>query len=95
MDLIRNNLGKNDKFEFLSPFDAENYKVVYAIVTEKPKDNKSANLPLFSRISLMHSIKMLKLMNANPGFCFIKNIRDNRDKKKIIKKSRKKKLKII
>ena len=50
----------------LAAIEAHGFKVVFAIVTRKDPAGKSLNLPLFSRISLMRSMKSLFLMNV-PG----------------------------
>ena len=58
---------------FKAPIEASNpaFEVVFGIVTGKDKSRRSANLPLFSRISLMRNIKALQLMNAKANFGFI------------------------
>lgn len=43
------------------------YCIIFGIVTQKDPANKSLNLPLFSRISLMRGMKALRLMNI-PGY---------------------------
>jgi uncharacterized protein (TIGR04141 family) len=55
----------------LRPLDEDELKVVFGIVTSKDKAKKSLNLPLFSRISLMRSLKELKRMGIEAEFCFI------------------------
>ena len=53
--------------------DNHAYKVVYVIVSKKDKAAKSKNLPLFSRISLMRSIKGLKRMSVETVYCFVED----------------------
>ena len=71
--LIRERLNGNDEKAFLTPIDQEKFKVIFAIITHKPKVKKSANLPLFSRISLMRNFKALKLMSVAVGFGFVED----------------------
>ncbi len=71
--LITERIGLNDEATYLAPIAKSAFKVVYAIVTRKEKINRSANLPLFSRISLMRSIKALKLMRVPATFCFVED----------------------
>ena len=62
------------KKSFKKPLRERKYSVTYAIVTHKYKGKKSLNLPLFSRISLRSSLKLLKLMNVDrAAFGFVKN----------------------
>jgi uncharacterized protein (TIGR04141 family) len=56
---------------FLAPIADKSFEVVFAIVTHKDKANKSRNLPLFSRISLMRNMKALQLMNVKATYGFI------------------------
>lgn len=73
---------------FLAPLSAEKYHIIYGIVTHKDPAKKSRNLPLFSRISLMRSMKALQLMSVRANFGFIA---DNSPKTAGKKKERKKK----
>lgn len=47
------------------------YRVVFGIVTRKDAAGKSANLPLFSRISLVRAMKALKIMDVPGNVIFI------------------------
>ena len=86
--LLKEKMGGNNEAAYLSPVGKDEYKVVYAIISRKEKDKKSANLPLFSRISLMRSIKALNLMNVKPVFCFVNIVSPNiQGKKKPRKKA--------
>lgn len=58
----------------LAPLNAGELKIVFQIVTHKPKEPKSLNLPLFSRISLMRCMKELKVMGIEAEFCFISDL---------------------
>ena len=80
--LLKEKMGGNNEAAYLSPVGKDEYKVVYAIISRKEKDKKSANLPLFSRISLMRSIKALNLMNVKPVFCFVNNASPKKQGKK-------------
>lgn len=82
---VENRLGANNRETYLAPIDQNKFKVVYAIITAKNKANKSKNLPLFSRISLMRSIKTLKLMKIPGAYCFVQ---DDSEKKPGTSKTR-------
>lgn len=58
---------------FQQPLQEDKLKVVFGIITHKPKDKKSENLPLFSRISLMRCMKELKRMGIEAEFGFIED----------------------
>lgn len=73
--LVRKKIASNSEGDYLMPIEEDKYKVVYAIISRKDKNNKSLNLPLFSRISLMRNIKRLNLISGvTPAFCFIHNV---------------------
>jgi len=56
------------------PVRAGNYTVVFAIITWRDPNNRSLNLPLFSRISLARTVKVLhRLMNVPVSFGFVKD----------------------
>ncbi|HEX2253041.1 MAG TPA: DUF6119 family protein [Thermoanaerobaculia bacterium] len=57
--------------EFLSPIDRRDLGVRFAIITHKDARLRSANLPLFSRISLQRSIKALRIMGVEGSFGFV------------------------
>ncbi|MER8798075.1 TIGR04141 family sporadically distributed protein [Mesorhizobium sp. M0984] len=48
-----------------------NYRIVFGIVTRRDPAAGSLNLPLFSRISLMRSMKALRLMDVQGNVIFI------------------------
>lgn len=58
---------------FKAPLDVDMLKVVFGIITHKPKDERSMNLPLFSRISLMRCMKELKRMGIEAEYSFIED----------------------
>ena len=66
--LVRDNLRINSQDDYIKTIEHDSSKVIYAIITHKDENKKSDNLPLFSRISLMRSIKSLKLMSVR-GWC--------------------------
>ena len=76
----------NDNFQVL--IDKKDFKVIFQIVTHKDKEDKSLNLPLFSRISLKRTMKELRRMGIDAEYCFVKNLKEASDGKK---KKRKKK----
>ena len=57
--------------EFVEPLQTNQMKVAFGIITHKDKAEKSRNLPLFSRISLMRCMKDLKVMGIEAEFSFI------------------------
>lgn len=62
--------------------DPKTMKVVFGIVTHKDADEKSKNLPFFSRISLMRIMKDMKRMGVEAKYCFISDTTDERTAKK-------------
>lgn len=51
--------------------EADDFAVRYVIITHKPADGKSRNLPLFSKISLRKSLRALSLMRVHASFGFV------------------------
>lgn len=76
--------------EFVAPIDGDIFKVVFGIITHKDPGDKSLNLPLFSRISLMRAMKDLKRMGIEAEYCFIKDETETSPGKKKKRKPRKK-----
>lgn len=56
---------------FVAPSSGDRFHVRYAIITHKNPADKSDNLPFFSRISLMRTLKQLQLMGLGCGYEFI------------------------
>ena len=71
--LIKEKIGDGEYEAMIAPLYGQNYRVIFAIVTHKDKNEKSKNLPLFSRISLMRNLKALQLMSVGAGFGFIED----------------------
>lgn len=71
--LVASSCPNEQQESFTSPLDNDSIKVVFEIITHKDKEAKSLNLPLFSRISLMRSMKDLKMMGIEMEYCFIKD----------------------
>lgn len=86
--LVKDNLNGNNEIDYIKPIENDSAKVVYGIITHKGQDKKSDNLPLFSRISLMRSVKSLCLMSVEVAVCFIN---DTSQKKQGRKNNRNKK----
>lgn len=86
--LLKEKAGNNSFDELTSPLDQDKLAVIFAIVTHKNKDNKSKNIPLFSRISLMRNMKSLQAGHIRGRFGFIE---DRSPKGATKKKPRKKK----
>lgn len=73
---------------FIAPVDAGKLRVVFAMVTHKDTTQKSGNLPLFSRISLMRNLKALSLMNVPATYGFIPDKTPKKEGKKKPKKAK-------
>ncbi|MGO8377696.1 DUF6119 family protein [Rhizobium ruizarguesonis] len=56
---------------FHKPLENNKLKLVFGVVTTKDPLKKSANLPLFSRISLRRAFKDLSVMRIEAELCFI------------------------
>lgn len=84
---ITNKAGNGTAAQFIQPIDDQKYHVVFGIVTHKDKQLKSNNLPLFSRVSLMRSMRALQVMSVRANFGFIEDAsQKNPGKKKARKK---------
>ena len=68
--------------EAVDSVNPKTMKVVFGIVTHKDPDEKSKNLPFFSRISLMRIMKDMKRMGVEAAYCFISDTTDERTAKK-------------
>ena len=66
----------------VAPIIDDKFKVIFGIITHKSKDEKSLNLPLFSRISLMRCMKDLRTMGIESEFSFIADKSAQKDGKK-------------
>lgn len=71
-----------------NPLADQKHHVVFAIVTHKDKGQKSKNLPLFSRISLVRNMKALQVRGVRAGFGFVDDQSPKKDGTK--RKSKKK-----
>lgn len=71
--IIKGKLNGQDEAAYLAPIDNGPYKIVYVVISKKNKAGKSKNLPLFSRISLMRSIRTLRMMNIEAVYCFVED----------------------
>ena len=68
----------NNDVAVLNSIELNKYSVIYGIVTKKNATNKSKNLPIFSRISLLRVVNNLKMMNIPCSVYFIKDEVDRR-----------------
>jgi uncharacterized protein (TIGR04141 family) len=70
----------NDDIDVLAaPIKAGDYEVVFAIITTKDPAGKTANLPLFSRISLARNAETLdRVMGVSVSVGFIKDVSPTR-----------------
>jgi uncharacterized protein (TIGR04141 family) len=59
--------------EFIDQLVKQNVLVRFAIITHKDATAKSENLPLFSRISLMRSLRALRTMGVEAKVCYVKD----------------------
>lgn len=58
---------------YIQPITDDKFKVVFGVITHKDLSDKSANLPLFSRISLMRAMKDMRRMGIEAEYSFIKD----------------------
>ncbi|MFQ6163427.1 DUF6119 family protein [Sinorhizobium meliloti] len=71
--LVTGKLNGNDPAVFLAPLDSFDFKVIFGIITHKNKDDRSDNLPLFSKISLMRSMQQLDVRKIPSVLMFIED----------------------
>lgn len=64
-------LSKKTKTNSKRLLENRKYSVIFAIITHKDKKRNSLNLPLFSRISLMRSMKAMQRMSVKAHYGFI------------------------
>lgn len=64
-----------------SMINDKKFSVIYGIITPKIKNNKSENLPLFSRITLLRVVNNFKLMRVPVSVVFIKDEADRKSVK--------------
>jgi uncharacterized protein (TIGR04141 family) len=69
-DLISDRAPGADQ-QYLDELNRSNLMVRFAIITHKDATKKSENLPLFSRISLMRSLRALKAMGVEAKVCYV------------------------
>jgi uncharacterized protein (TIGR04141 family) len=69
--LILESLPEQEAIAMMQLVGNRRYRVVFGIVTRKDPLARSLNLPLFSRISLMRSMKALRLMDVDGNVIFI------------------------
>lgn len=66
---------------FLLQIEKNNYLVEFGIITKKSPENRSENLPLFSKISLMRALKSLELTRTKSRVSFILDNSPPKEKK--------------
>ncbi|MDO8876200.1 MAG: TIGR04141 family sporadically distributed protein [Pseudolabrys sp.] len=69
--LIKENVDDAAYATMIAPLADQKHHVMFVIVTHKDKGQKSKNLPLFSRISLMRNMKALQVRGVRAGFGFV------------------------
>ena len=89
-EIILSSNEKSKDLKSIAPNDFSKIEVVYAIVSRKVATKKSDNLPLFSRISLMRSLKSLQGMSVTPCYIFIKDTSPAKPGKTKARKNKKK-----
>lgn len=73
---------------FFEPLGEQRFRVAFGIITHKDKNRRSDNLPLFSRISLMRSMKTLQIMGVGGSYGFIEDQTPRKQGKKKIRKNK-------
>lgn len=71
--LVTEKLNGNDPEIFLAPLDSFDFKVVFGIITHKNINDRSDNLPLFSKISLMRNMQQLDVRKIPSVLMFIED----------------------
>ncbi|MDG1154355.1 MAG: TIGR04141 family sporadically distributed protein [Alphaproteobacteria bacterium] len=74
-----------------SKIDENKILIYYVIVTPKDPENKSENLPYFSKLSLYHTLNDMKLYGINMKVCYVIDQKEREKQKQ--KKQEKQKLK--
>jgi uncharacterized protein (TIGR04141 family) len=79
LEKLRSLLERKAPAEFhatlLEPLANKLHSVKYAIVTHKTKENKTRNLPLFSRISLRRTMRFFDVADVQAVFGFVSDTR--------------------
>ena len=71
--LVTEKLNGNDPVNYLAPLDSFYFRVVFGVITHKDKNQKSDNLPLFSKISLMRNMQQLDVRKVSSALTFIED----------------------
>lgn len=79
-ELLGDKIGNNNLRRYQNPIDDKNFKVVFGVITRKPAAEMSDNLPLFSKISLMRSLKSLELMQIPAALTYINDTSPPKEK---------------
>lgn len=90
LDLLSEKSPSGALTDFQKPLKEGNLKVCFQIITHKDKNQKSLNLPLFSRISLMRCMKELRRMAIEAEYSFVKDVSPSSDGKKRKRKKKQK-----
>lgn len=69
--IVTQKLGGADPANFLVPLEHSDYKIVFGIITHKNMALASANLPLFSKLSLMRNMQRLDFARIPCALTFI------------------------
>lgn len=76
----------NARATLSAPVNGQKLKVVFGIITHKAPSLKSLNFPLFSRMSLMRTVRWFKVAGTGCEYGFIKDSSDGKPKTKTRKK---------
>lgn len=71
--LIRGGIAEAKADTLVALIKGQKCRVIFAIVTRKDAAARALNLPLFSRISLMRSLRTLQLMSVEAQFMFVED----------------------
>ncbi len=72
-NLVTERLNENAPDIYLAPFENFDFKVIFGVITHKDKAQKSGNLPLFSKISLMRNMQQLDVRKVPSALTFIED----------------------
>lgn len=87
LDIIRSEVADVTTRATLSaPVNGQKLKVVFGIITHKDPSLKCLNLPLFSRMSLMRTVRWFMVAGTGCEYGFIKDSSDEKPKSKTRKK---------
>ncbi|WP_301154119.1 TIGR04141 family sporadically distributed protein [Metapseudomonas otitidis] len=78
-ELIKARVPATEIDNYFTPINSRDIKIIYGIITKKPAEDKSKNLPLFSKMSLMRSMQWLTMLNIESSLIFIADNSPNKN----------------